>query len=212
MTDESYNDFYLRRFHSFLGIFPVGVFFCEHVITNSLAFFYGPEKFDEAVLFLQGLPFVLLMEIGIIGLPILVHGLLGFYIWWRSKSNPQHYSYTRSWLYFLQRWTGIVAFVFIIVHVWGMRIAWTLQPDIHHVNFAYVMHNLGNIPTILFYIVGVACSSFHFANGLWNFLIKWGITVGERSQRNMLCVCGVIGVVVFCGFMFSLAAFVAFIA
>ncbi|MFH1739939.1 MAG: succinate dehydrogenase [bacterium] len=212
MADESYNDFRLRRFHSLLGIFPIGVFFCEHVVTNSLAFFYGPEKFDEAVLFLQGLPFVLIMEIAIIGLPILIHGLLGFYIWWRSKSNPQHYGYTRNWLYFLQRWTGIVAFIFIIVHVWGMRIAWTFQPDVEHVNFAYVMENLGSPSTILFYIVGVACSSFHFANGLWNFLIKWGITVGERSQRSMLYVCGVIGVVVFCGFMFSLAAFVAFIA
>ena len=24
---------------------------------------------------------------------------------------------------------------------------------------------------------------FHFANGLWGFLIHWGITVGPRAQR-----------------------------
>ena len=77
MADESYSAFYLRRFQSLLGIVPVGVFFCEHVFTNSLAFFYGPDKFDEAVLFLQGLPFVHFMEIGFIGLPILIHGFLG---------------------------------------------------------------------------------------------------------------------------------------
>jgi succinate dehydrogenase / fumarate reductase cytochrome b subunit len=212
MTDGSYSGFYLRRFHSLLGIFPIGVFFCEHVFTNSLAFFYGPQKFNEAVLFLQTLPFLLLLEIGFIGVPIVIHAALGVYIWWRSYSNPQTYGYLRNWLYFLQRWTGIIALIFIIVHVYGMRISWEFKPDIDHVDFKYVSDNLSSWSTILFYIIGVTCAAFHFANGIANFLIKWGITIGERSQRDLLYVCGVIGVLVFCGFMVSLAAFVAFIA
>jgi len=209
MAPEGCRDFYLRRFHSLLGIFPIGVFFCEHLFTNSLVFFYGPQKFDQAVLFLQTLPFLLFMEIALIGVPIFIHAALGVYIWWRSVSNPQDYGYVRNWLYFFQRWTGIVALVFIILHVYGMRIAWTLQPGIQHVDFNYVSQYLTSLPVAVFYTVGVACSAFHFANGLWNFLIKWGITVGERSQSAMLYVCGAIGVIVFGGFMASFLAFVS---
>lgn len=208
MAGETYRDFYLRRFHSLLGIFPIGVFFCEHVFTNSLALFYGAERYDEAVLFLQRLPFVLFMEIAFIGVPIFVHALLGLYIWWRSKSNPRDYGYLRNRLYFFQRWTGIIAFVFIIVHVYGMRIAWTFDPAIDHVNFNYVSQGLRSWPVGIFYTVGVACAAFHFGNGIWNFLIKWGITIGERSQRTMLYVCGAIAVIMFGGFMASLLAFV----
>ncbi len=209
MTGESYGQFYLRRLHSLLGIFPIGVFLCEHVFTNSLAFFYGPERYNQAVLFLQNLPFVLFLEVFFIGLPILIHAVLGIYIWWRGESNPREYGYLRNWLYFLQRWTGIVALIFIIVHVYGMRIAWTFLPDVDHVDFAYVSQNLSSLPMGIFYTIGVACSAFHFANGIWNFLIKWGITIGESSQRAMLYVCFLIGLITFCGFMASLLAFVA---
>ena len=114
----------------------------------------------------------------------------------------------RNWLYFLQRWTGIAAFVFILVHVYGMRIAWVFEGEIEHVNFAYVSQNLSSWPMVIFYTIGVACAAFHFANGIWNFLIKWGITVGERSQRAVLYACGAIGVLTFGGFMASLLAFV----
>ena len=209
MTTESHQDFYLRRLHSLLGIFPIGVFFIEHVFTNSLAFFYGDEMYNAAVLRLQSLPFVLFLEIGFIGLPILFHGILGLVIWWKSKSNPQDYGYARNWLYFAQRWTGIIAFAYIILHVWGMRIAWAIDPAIDHLDFAYVAERLTQPALILVYVVGVACASFHFGNGLWNFLVKWGVTVGEHSQRNLLYICSAIGVIVFSGFMLSLAAFAA---
>jgi succinate dehydrogenase / fumarate reductase cytochrome b subunit len=36
---------------------------------------------------------------------------------------------------------------------------------------------------IAFYIVGVVSATFHFANGLWSFVVSWGITVSPRSQQ-----------------------------
>ena len=33
-----------------------------------------------------------------------------------------------------------------------------------------------------FYLVGIISAIFHFANGLWSFLVSWGITVSPRSQ------------------------------
>jgi succinate dehydrogenase / fumarate reductase cytochrome b subunit len=35
----------------------------------------------------------------------------------------------------------------------------------------------------VFYILGVVATAFHLGNGIWTFLITWGITIGQRSQR-----------------------------
>ena len=32
------------------------------------------------------------------------------------------------------------------------------------------------------YIIGVLCAVFHFSNGMWAFLVSWGVTVGPRAQ------------------------------
>lgn len=199
--------FLLRRFQSLLGIIPIGAFLCEHAFTNSMAFFYGPERFNQSVEFLQGLPLVLFIEVFLIGVPILMHAGIGFYIWIFSQSNVQHYGYLRNWLYSLQRWTGIVAILFILYHVYKLRIEWTFNPDIQHVNFEYVKAYFSHAGTVVFYFIGVAAAAFHFANGLWNFLVKWGITVGERAQSVSGYACSLVGVGVFAFFLSSLYAF-----
>ena len=40
-----------------------------------------------------------------------------------------------------------------------------------------------NVLTGAAYIIGATASSMHLCNGIWSFLIKWGITVGATSQR-----------------------------
>lgn len=208
MSTFNESHFVLRRFQSLLGIIPVGAFLAEHAYSNALAFFYGPEKFDSQVLFLQTLPFVHFMEIFLIGVPILLHAAIGFYIWVYGQSNVQYYGYWRNWLYSLQRWTGIIAIVFILYHVYKMRIEWMFtQPDMKHVDFAFVQSYFTHTWHIIFYFVGVAAASFHFGNGLWNFLVKWGITVGDRAQQVSMILCMILGFGVFAFFISSLYAF-----
>jgi succinate dehydrogenase / fumarate reductase cytochrome b subunit len=199
--------FFLRRFQSLLGIIPVGVFLVEHAYTNALAFFYGAEKFNEQVLFLQSLPFVLFLEVFFIGLPILLHALIGFYIWWLGLSNVQNYGYWRNWLYALQRWSGIVAFVFIVYHVYKLRIEWVFTTDLHHIQYEYVNAYFEHAWHVVFYFIGVLAACFHFGNGIWNFLIKWGITVGDRAQQISMYICLLLGLGVFAFFISSLYAF-----
>ena len=31
--------------------------------------------------------------------------------------------------------------------------------------------------------IGIVATVFHFTNGLWNFCIRWGLTISARSQR-----------------------------
>ncbi len=207
MSTPHESHFFLHRLQSLLGIIPVGVFVLEHAYSNSLAYFYGAEKFNEQVEFLQNLPFVLFLEIFFIGLPILLHALIGFYIWIYGQSNVHQYGYLRNWLYSLQRWTGIIAIIFIVFHVYKLRIEWTFTTDMKHIGFAYVNEYFDKAWHVIFYFIGVSAVAFHFGNGVWNFLVKWGITVGERAQRVSGYLCTAAGLFVFFLFISSLYAF-----
>jgi succinate dehydrogenase / fumarate reductase cytochrome b subunit len=63
-------------------------------------------------------------------------------------------------------------------------------------------------PILLIYIVGIAATVWHFANGIWLFMVDWGITIGERAQRLTGYACIAFGVALF---LVGLNAAVAFI-
>ena len=54
-------------------------------------------------------------------LPILFHGLIGLVIVTRGKRNMLSYPYAGNIRYTLQRWTGVIAFAFILWHVFHTR-------------------------------------------------------------------------------------------
>jgi len=173
-------EFNARRLHSLLGVVPIGVFLVFHLITNHNAV-YGPEAFNSAVGFIQSLPFLLLLEIFVIYLPILYHAILGVYIAFTAKNNVSKYGYFRNWMFKLQRYTGIITLIFIAWHVWQTRIAAAL--GLADVNYSMMEDILSNPFMFWFYIIGVISTVFHFANGLWSFLVSWGITQSPRSQK-----------------------------
>ena len=53
-------DFYIRRFHSLLGIVPIGFFLIEHVISISTVL-GGPGAFDSTVAKLAAIPHEILL-------------------------------------------------------------------------------------------------------------------------------------------------------
>ena len=168
----------LRRLHSLSGVIPVGLFLMEHFFTNSFAM-YGPEAFNHKVALLTGLPYLLVLEVGLIGLPILFHAVLGVAIWWSSRSNVSHYGYFRNWMYFLQRLSGLYLIVFIAVHVYKTRLSGVEASGM----FQHMAGYLGSSGWAIFYALGVLSASFHFGNGLFTFGISWGLLPGVRSQR-----------------------------
>jgi len=188
--------FALRKLHSLLGIIPIGVFLCFHLFENSLSV-NGEGYFTEhVVLKIDNLPYVGLMEIFFIALPILFHGILGLIIWYQGKSNILRYGYFRNWMYWLQRISGVVAFVFIITHVWGTRMQVLVNDGVTKENlFAYFAGQIGNPIALIWYVVGIVASIIHFSNGIWLALITWGITIGPRSQRIASWVCAIIALI-----------------
>ena len=186
--------FWSRRLHSLSGVFPIGVFLLEHMFTNSFII-QGPDAYNEKIEFLRSLPYLPLIEITFIGLPILYHAGYGFYVWFTGKSNLRWYPYTANYLYAMQRWTGLIAFAYILFHVYETRIVNAIYGT--EVSFARMQHLRQNPATFWFYIVGLFAVCFHFANGLWGFCISWGITIGPKSQRNSGIIFGLVGLSVF---------------
>ncbi|MBI4237885.1 MAG: succinate dehydrogenase [Deltaproteobacteria bacterium] len=173
--------FWLRRLHSLLGVVPIGAFVLEHFFSNSYAF-QGPEAFDRMVVDLQGLPLVVGLEIGLIGLPIFFHVALGIVITATGANNFLRYNYYRNWMYFLQRVTGGFALLFIAYHVWTTRIAAAMSN--RHFTYRDMQQLLAPEWAQWLYAIGILSVTFHFANGLATSLITWGITVSPAAQRR----------------------------
>lgn len=177
------NSYFSRKLHSLLGVIPLGFFLVEHMITNFEAFNGGKEAFIGSVMWLQGLPLVLFLEIFGIWLPLLYHGVYGLYVAYQSRNNVSHYGYVRNWMFAFQRITGVITFVFIIWHLYDTRLQVALG-NLGHEDLGARIHEIATQPIFFtLYCVGIIAASFHFSNGMWSFLVSWGITVGPRAQR-----------------------------
>jgi succinate dehydrogenase/fumarate reductase cytochrome b subunit (b558 family) len=174
--------FTLRRLHSLSGVVPVGAFLCVHLWTNSKAML-GPTSFGNAVEEINHIPFLIVVETLTIFLPLAFHAIYGVVLAFQSRPNVGAYGYSRNWMYTLQRITGIIAFLFLIIHLKDFRVAKALGA----MRYQGFFFELGNLLAVrwkaLLYLFGTTASIFHFANGLRTFLWSWGVTVSERSQR-----------------------------
>ena len=198
--------FLLRRLHSLSGIVPIGAFLLEHFISNSESL-KGAAAYNDQVKFLTGLPFVSVMEWIFIFLPLLYHGLYGFYIWYRGDGNSVSYPWTGNWMYTAQRWTGGIAFAYILWHTYTMRFTGV---DLHEnpmASFGKVQGEVFQTPFFLFYVVGLIVASWHFAYGIWLFAAKWGIVSGDKAQKRFLALCLALFVVLTGAGLASLTAF-----
>src|ERR1700680_135924 len=81
--------FIWRRMHSLTGIWLV-LFLMEHLLTNSqAALFIGEDGsgFVRAVNFLKNLPYLPVIEIVLLGIPLLIHGIWGIRYLWNAEYN-----------------------------------------------------------------------------------------------------------------------------
>jgi succinate dehydrogenase / fumarate reductase cytochrome b subunit len=174
------NQHFIRKLHSLSGIIPVGVFMTVHLFINYTAT-WGIDSYNTAAGFMVNLPFKYFLELFVIFLPLLFHALYGVYIARQAKNNVRGYGYFRNWKFYLQRITGLLAFAFITWHVWETKV----QVEFSGVEADYnLMANIvDNWISLTLYIIGIVSCIYHFVNGIWTFLITWGITVSPHSQK-----------------------------
>ncbi len=190
--------FLLRRLHSLTGIAPIGVFVMFHLFTNMQMIFEG--AFQHEVEFIHSMPALLFLEIFGLWLPIGFHAALGFVYTFSGRPNNNAYKYADNWRYTLQRVTGILAFIFIFIHIATLRWHWTFGVldtpfYLHGPNgepLAHASTALALQPhwlVVVLYAVGVMSAVYHWSNGLWTAAITWGLTISVAAQRRFGYVC-----------------------
>jgi len=189
------NHFLLRRLHSLSGIAPVGAFLLVHLYTNSLAA-WSPASFDEHVKDIHHIPYLFMVEMLAIFLPLAFHAGYGVVIARTGQANVQHYGYLDNWRYTMQRVSGWVAVVFIVAHLLHFRFAHWLGGSPYQETVAGGVTpfdiTAAGFETLLpqaiwfiLYSVGLLASIFHFCNGITTFCITWGITVGDAARKRV---------------------------
>jgi succinate dehydrogenase / fumarate reductase cytochrome b subunit len=176
--------FWLKRLHSLSGIVPIGGFLAFHLYENYTAT-RGADAYNKMTRTLQDLPFAVAMEVVIIIVPLLFHGIYGLFITSTAKPNVISNLSVRNWMYFIQRATGVIVFAFILFHLWTTRLV-QLQDHESLDLFRQVQAAIENPWIYAFYVAGILSATFHLANGVWSFSIVWGLTIGPKAQRRML--------------------------
>lgn len=188
------NTFLLRKLHQITGIVPLGVFFFVHMFTNSKAM-NGDASFNKAVKEIHDIPYLLLIEIFGIFVPLLFHSIYGVIISSESKPNALSYGYGRNWFYVFQRATGIFLFVFILFHILNLRFGMVpglnMTPVAGNADQAYaiVAREFQISWVLILYILGVLATAWHLAYGFFLFAVDWGLVIGEKAQKATLTAC-----------------------
>ena len=112
--------------------------------------------------FMKHAPFVIVLELVLIAIPLIFHGLYGIYIVYLAKNNALQYKYYRNVAFYLQRITSLIMLAFLVWHVYTLRFA----------GVSFVL-----------YVIGIVASIYHLTNGIFTFCITWGICVGDRAQK-----------------------------
>lgn len=196
---------FMHKLHSFAGVFPLGIFLCFHMLVNYSAN-WGTEPYNMMGSFMAHMPYKIVLETFIIFLPLLFHAIYGVYLAFTSSVSVGQFTYFRNWCYVFQRITGIIAFLFVAWHIYGTK----LQVELTGVDPSYAMvaSIVDNPVGLVLFAIGLLCCVYHFINGLWTFLITWGITITPRSQQ----ISEYVLIVVFFVFAaFSLKALSAFV-
>jgi succinate dehydrogenase / fumarate reductase cytochrome b subunit len=183
----SKESFFWHKLHSLTGIIPVGFYMLQHLTLNSFTL-AGPETFNSVLRFFEGIPkhLFFVLEVIMIWIPLIFHAVYGLFIVNRGEPNyfEKKYRWSQNRMYTFQRWSGLFLFLFLAFHVSTTTIAKYLSGNSLGVEYAAWQHNLTSYGYILFfvYLLGVLTASYHLCYGIWNFCIRWGITVSERAQ------------------------------
>jgi succinate dehydrogenase / fumarate reductase, cytochrome b subunit len=200
------HDFLIRRLHSLSGLIPVGAYMVVHLLVNA-SVLQSPSAFQKNVYQIHSLPLLTLVEWTFIFIPILFHAIVGMVLVAGSIPNTGAYPFPANRRYTMQRITGMIAFVFIAIHVFHMH-GW-FHADVWLEN---VVNPLGGgqfrpynavstagaalqwSATVTLYLIGTLASVYHLANGIWTMGITWGVWISPQAQKRAFRICAVFGV------------------
>jgi succinate dehydrogenase / fumarate reductase cytochrome b subunit len=189
VTRENY---LLHKLHSLFGIIPIGFYMLQHLALNSFSLM-GEDKFNGVINFFDQMPKHVLwtLEIVVIWTPLLFHAILGLVIVNRATPNSSHpkYAWSQNRMFGFQRWTGVFIFIFLCFHVASTTVLAKTQGNTVLLQYTAWHERLTGGPyqvaLLVFYMAGILACAYHLAYGVWNFCIRWGITISEAAQLRI---------------------------
>ena len=128
---------------------------------------------------MRSVPFIILGELFIIAIPILFHAVYGFYIVYLSDMPLLRYQYVKNWMFILQRVTAVITTIFVVYHVLFVRILTDSTLDV----MSAMANGLQTPVGFILELIGIWASIYHFTNGIFTFLVTWGVLQGDRIQK-----------------------------
>jgi len=179
--------FFWHKVHSLTGIIPVGFYMVQHLTLNSFSL-GGADKFNGVIGFFEAMPkhILIVLEVFVIWLPLVFHAIYGIFIVGRAQQNfiGSKYGWSQNRMYWLQRASGVYLLFFLAIHVsmTTIRKYVTNNPEVIMFNEWHMkLTSFGGL-WLIFYVLGITTASYHLAYGIWNFCIRWGITVSDAAQ------------------------------
>lgn len=178
-----------------------------HLLANA-SVQVGPGTFQENVYTIHSVgPLLPLVEWVFIFGPLIFHAIFGVVIIAGGLPNTGNYPTASNIRYTLQRITGILAFLFIMWHVFHMHgwihADWWIDSVAKNLGGAqFKPYNaastagvaLQGFVVISAYVIGVLACVFHLANGIWTMGITWGVWTSPAAQGRANLVCLAFGI------------------
>jgi succinate dehydrogenase/fumarate reductase cytochrome b subunit (b558 family) len=188
-----------EKLHSLSGVVPLGVFLILHVWVTS-AIVGSREVYDRQIGVLHGGAFMGVLEVVLVLAPLTYHA--GYGMTRVLRPRTEGHAYANDLMFALQRASGVVVLVFIVAHLWELRVqTWTRGLPVSAYSTKLVMDlssTSSGVPWIaLGYLIGLAATVFHLVNGLSSFCTTWGYTVTALAQARARIVFRVAGALVF---------------
>ena len=184
----------LKRIHSLCGAFPLAVFLALHLWGNAYAI-WGRDRSEAHLGWVDGLPGRPFLEIFGIALPLLLHVAIGI----RLFLEPDPFVASgagarRDWGRRLQRTTGLLALVFVAVHLGHYR--WPRATGDLAVTelFDRLSMDLQGMGWFAFYLAGTSAVVFHLAHGLFRFAAPSPHPLAGGARRRVIVLCAVFGI------------------
>lgn len=160
-----------RRLHTIAGAIVLAAFIVEHVATNA-SILWGAAAYDRVVGSIERWKLLPLFEVVFIVLPLAYHAYYGIRLLRRTAEDKDIERWGDRRLWVLQRLSATIVLLFVLVHLWELRfqrLFFGLGADtLHTVLTAHLSWTWAGVPWLaLFYILGIAATSFHLANGLF---------------------------------------------
>lgn len=173
---------------AFFGVVPLGVYVVLHLWTNLTAL-DGAEAFDAALQKSRSHPAFLVLEIFGLGIPLMVHTVLGLREIVRGRQNLLTYTFFDNLKFFFQRLSAVGLALFIGAHLWRARILPSYveckNPPVCSETWMGMHYALSEWPTFIVYALGLLGVSYHLANGLQTASMRLGLVVSRPAQARV---------------------------